>query len=207
MIKKLPFILFLVIVLSVSAQTTNTITIDWSFNSTPNSSGDANSSRTIEVGDTVTWNWYSGGSHNVKSASSANETFESQFFTQGGTFSHTFTSVGTSDYVCTPHSGNMFGAITVVGEGVLSTQSFDALGTISMYPNPTEANLNFDFQLQNIEKLDVKIFNLLGKEVLVKQIAKNDASILVSNLNSGIYIVRITSLNGENSATKRFVKR
>ena len=47
----------------------------------------------------------------------------------------------------------------------------------------------------------------MGKEVLTKQISKNDASIIVSNLNSGIYVVRITSLNGENSITKRFVKR
>lgn len=206
MIKKLPFILCMMIAISLSAQT-NTITIDWTFGSNPSASGNANASRTIEVGDTVIWNWTASGTHNVNSLDSANETFESGFFSTGGSFSYTFTSEGVNSYQCDPHPGSMFGTITVVAEGVLSTQSFDALGTITMYPNPTEANLNFDFQLQNIEKLDVKIFNLLGKEVLRKQISKNDASLLVSNLNSGIYIVRITSLNGENSATKRFVKR
>ena len=66
MIKKLPFIFLLMFSMSIAAQTEN-ITIDWSFNSTPSATGNANSSRTIEVGDTVTWNWYSGGSHNVKS--------------------------------------------------------------------------------------------------------------------------------------------
>ena len=100
----------------------------------------------------------------------------------------------------------MFGTISVVAEGTLSIDTFDALGTINMYPNPTNANLTIDFQIQDIEKLNVKVFNLLGKEMLTKQISKNDASVKVSNLNDGIYIVRITSLNGQNSITKRFVK-
>jgi plastocyanin len=205
MIKKLPFMLVLMLSFSISAQT-ETINIDWSFNSTPSASGNANSSRTIEVGDTVTWNWYSGGSHNVKSNASSNESFESSFFTQGGTFSHTFTSVGTNDYVCSPHAGNMFGTITVVAEGTLSVDSFDTLGTINMYPNPTSSEITIDFQIQNIEKLNVKVFNLLGKEMLSKQISKNDTSLKVSNLNNGIYMVRITSLDGKKSAVKRFVK-
>ena len=205
MTKKLLFITLFFTSFSMVAQT-NTITIDWSYNSTPSASGSTNASRTIEVGDTVTWNWYSGGSHNVKSNPSSNETFSSAFFGTGGTFSHTFTSVGTNSYVCTPHADNMFGTISVVAEGTLSIDTFDALGTINMYPNPTNANLTIDFQIQDIEKLNVKVFNLLGKEMLTKQISKNDSSVKVSNLNDGIYIVRITSLNGQNSITKRFVK-
>jgi plastocyanin len=205
MIKNLPFIFLLMFSMSIAAQT-ETVTIDWSFNSTPSATGNADSSRTIEVGDTVTWNWYSGGSHNVKSNDSSNESFESAFFTQGGTFSHTFTSIGTNEYVCSPHAGNMFGTITVVAEGTLSIDSFDTLGTINMYPNPTDSNITIDFQIQNIEKLNIKVFNLLGKEVLSKQISKNDSSLMLTNLKKGIYIIRISSLNGENSTTKRFVK-
>jgi plastocyanin len=190
---------------SIVAQT-NTVNIDWSFNSTPSASGDANSSRTIEVGDTVKWNWYSGGSHNVKSNSNSNESFESSFFTQGGTFEHTFTSIGTNDYVCSPHSGNMFGTITVVAEGTLSTASFDALGTVNMYPNPVESNLTIDFQIQSMDVLDVKIFNILGKQVLSKQVSENNKSLNVDALNNGVYLVRVSSLDGNNSMTKRFVK-
>ena len=76
MIKKLLFILCIGLSLSLSAQV-ETITIDWSFNSIPGASGDANSSRTIEVGDTVQWNWYASGSHNVVSSSGSTETFNS----------------------------------------------------------------------------------------------------------------------------------
>ena len=100
----------------------------------------------------------------------------------------------------------MFGTITVVAEGTLGIDSFDTLGTIKMYPNPTDSDITIDFQIQNIEKLNVKIFNLLGKEVLSKQISRNDTSLMVSELKNGIYLIRITSLNGENSTTKRFVK-
>ena len=102
MIKNLPFIFILMFSMSIAAQT-ETVTIDWGRNSTPSAAGNANSSRTIEVGDTVTWNWYSSGDHNVKSNTSANESFESQFFGNGGTFSYTFTSIGTNDYICQPH--------------------------------------------------------------------------------------------------------
>lgn len=192
--------------ISIVSQNTNTITIDWSFNSTPTATGNANSSRTIEVGDTVTWNWYNNGTHNVKSSASSNEIFESEFFGNGGTFSYTFTTVGTNDYTCTNHPGSMFGIITVVAEGTLRLDSFEKLGTIDMYPNPSNSQVTFDFQIQNTEKLNIKVFNLLGKEVLAKQISKNNPALIVSSLNNGIYMVRITTINGENSTTKRLVK-
>jgi hypothetical protein len=206
MIKKLLFITLFFASITLVAQT-NTITIEWRFNSLPTASGAANSSRTIEVGDTVIWQWTGDGNHNVLSNGGSNESFGSSFSsTNGFTFSKTFTSVGTNDYVCTPHAGIMFGTITVVADGTLSIPSFNALGTINMYPNPTDANLTIDFKIQNIEKLNVQVFNLLGKEILTKQISKKDASLMVSNLNNGVYMVRITSLDGTNSTTKRFVK-
>jgi plastocyanin len=205
MIKKLTYLLLLMLSLSTTAQT-NTVTIDWSFNSTPSATGNANSSRTIEVGDTVMWNWYATGTHNVKSNDSANESFESEFFGNGGTFSHTFTSIGTNGYRCQPHPTNLFGTITVVAEGTLNVASFDTVETINMYPNPTDSNLTIDFKTQNIEKLNIKVFNLLGKEVFGKQISKNDTSLMLSNLKNGVYLIRITSLTGENSTTRRFVK-
>ena len=94
MVKKLLFILLLMLSIHLVAQTTQTVTIDWGRNSTPSATGDKKASRTIEIGDTVIWNWYSSGSHNVDSAASAIETFESSYFGNGGTFSYTFTSIG-----------------------------------------------------------------------------------------------------------------
>ena len=205
MVKKLLFILLFVFSVSINAQT-NTVNIDWNYGSNPTATGDANASRDIEVGDTVTWTWTSSG-HNV--VSTAGEGFNSGAAggtPSGTTFSHTFTSIGATDYVCSPHAGNMFGTITVVADGSLSVVSFETLGTIDMYPNPTEAVLTIAFEIQNTEKLNIKVYNLLGKQVLAKQISKEDTSLVVSSLNNGIYVVRITSLNGKNATTKRFVK-
>jgi len=100
MVKKLLFSLLLMLSIHLVAQTTQTtqttqtVTIDWGRNSTPSATGDKKASRTIEIGDTVIWNWYSSGSHNVDSAASATESFESSYFGNGGTFSYTFTSIG-----------------------------------------------------------------------------------------------------------------
>jgi plastocyanin len=203
MTKKLLFITLFLASFSMTAQT-NTITIDWSFNSTPSASGNANASRTIEVGDTVTWNWYANGSHNVKSKASANEVFESQFFETGGTFSYTFTSIGTNDYICQPHPTTMFGTITVVAEGVLNTDNFALLDNIRIYPNPASSKINFD--MNNNEQLNVKIYNLLGKEVLNSSIDGTNNSISVATLSKGMYIAKITTTDGKNFSTRKFVK-
>jgi plastocyanin len=203
MTKKLLFITLFLASFSMTAQT-NTITIDWSFNSTPSASGNANASRTIEVGDTVTWNWYASGTHNVKSNSSANESFESQFFGNGGTFSYTFTSIGTNDYICQPHPTTMFGTITVVAEGVLNTDNFALLDNIRIYPNPASSKINFD--MNNNEQLNVKIYNLLGKEVLNSSIDETNNSISVATLSKGMYIAKITTTDGKSFFTRKFVK-
>ena len=65
--KQLLFITLIAFALSIKAQTTQTITIDWGFNSTPSASGAANTDITIEVGDTIEWRWFDGGFHNVVS--------------------------------------------------------------------------------------------------------------------------------------------
>ena len=42
------------------------------------------------------------------------ESFDSGFSSQTGfTFSHTFTIVGTTNYVCTPHASDMYGQVNV----------------------------------------------------------------------------------------------
>ena len=66
----------------------------------------------IKVGQTITWTW-AGGNHNLVSTQGV-ESFDSGFSSQTGfTFSHTFTSVGTTNYVCTPHASDMYGQVNV----------------------------------------------------------------------------------------------
>ena len=80
--------------------------LNWSMSST-------NQQITIGVGDTVTWTW-GGGTHNLRSTGGV-ENFDSGYSsTYGFTFSHTFTVVGTTTYVCDPHESHMYGTVTVV---------------------------------------------------------------------------------------------
>jgi plastocyanin len=71
----------------------------------------------IKKGTTVTWTNQDTVAHNVV-ASDPNNTgglaTTAATFGRGGTFSFTFKSVGTFDYLCTPHKQFMRGSVQVV---------------------------------------------------------------------------------------------
>ena len=201
MIKKLPFILLFAFYLSTNAQT-NTVNIDWSFGSNPTATGDANSNRTIEVGDTVTWNWYSSGSHNVKSKAGATESFESAFFSQGGTYSKTFNSLGSNDYVCTPHDGNMYGTITVVAEGALSISEARRL-KFEMYPNPASDKVSIQLP-SGAENATVEFYDSLGRLALSKKVTRISNKMDVNALSKGIYILKV--FTEDQIGSQKFIK-
>ena len=67
---------------------------------------------TIQVGETITWTW-GGGTHNLRSTGGT-ESFDSGYSsTYGFTFSHTFTEIGVTTYVCDPHDDHMYGTVIV----------------------------------------------------------------------------------------------
>lgn len=183
---------------------TETYFIDWSFDSNSNSTGSTNADRTVEVGDTVTWVWYADGTHNVVSNSDATESFQSELLGPGSTFSHTFTEVGSNGYVCTPHSGNMFGVITVVPDGSLNTEDFAAINNINLYPNPAKDKIFINIGGNISTVLDISVYNTLGQKVrqFQKEVSGN-TSFDLSELNSGIYFLKF--VDGENAAIKRLI--
>ena len=66
----------------------------------------------IKVGQTITWIWGS-GRHNLKTTGGS-ESFDSGYSSyKGFKFSFTFDNVGTTNYVCTPHSSHMYGKVIV----------------------------------------------------------------------------------------------
>ncbi|WP_166382297.1 T9SS type A sorting domain-containing protein [Polaribacter sp. 11A2H] len=77
----------------------------------------------------------------------------------------------------------------------------NALSNVSMFPNPTSNRLNIT--AQNMIK-SAAIYNLLGKQVMSLEINKNNESIDVSNLSSGIYLIKC-SINSV-FATAKFIK-
>lgn len=72
---------------------------------------------------------------------------------------------------------------------------------LGIYPNPVDNNLYLN-TTENVK--EVSIYNILGVSVY----QNNDfsgSSVDVSNLNEGVYIIRITTDNGR--VTKRFIKQ
>lgn len=78
---------------------------------------------------------------------------------------------------------------------VLSTSDFET-STISFYPNPTKDYVNISSE-NAIEQ--ITIFNLLGQEVLSKQVDVQEFVLDISNLSSGTYVANLISLGKSKS--------
>jgi hypothetical protein len=85
--------------------------------------------------------------------------------------------------------------------GALSTNSFSQINGLKMYPNPAKNNLFIETALNS--DINVSIVNMLGKEVVNANVVNNTVN--VSNLTSGIYIVKITE-EGKTSTKKLIIE-
>ena len=88
---------------------------------------------------------------------------------------------------------------------ILGVEDFDLDSSIKLYPNPV-----IDFLTIKTEKTDllkIIIYNSLGQELRIIDLEKNvtSKSIDLSNLNNGIYFVKVSSQNGK-SIIKKIVK-
>jgi hypothetical protein len=82
---------------------------------------------------------------------------------------------------------------------LLSTQTNEIAG-LKVYPNPVSNGVLHIESNLNTERT-ISLYNVLGKEVLNTTTSNN--TINIANLNSGIYIVKITE--GGKTATKKLV--
>lgn len=79
---------------------------------------------------------------------------------------------------------------SVACEGVFSKEI--ALESVfSMYPNPTKNTVNFIFP-NEINKIEVTVLSLLGKNMFSNLVYKNNPSIDISFLSKGLYMVQVT---------------
>ena len=84
--------------------------------------------------------------------------------------------------------------------------------SINLYPNPANEMLNVEFLILNRSKVDIKIYDLMGREQLIidngqltiDNFGKHTISFNVEELISGIYFVKLQSENG--IVVKSFVK-
>lgn len=187
--------LALIINVSASLKAQTTYNLDWALNI-----NGAAASLTIEPGDTVEWTWVDNLQHNVASTATAQESFNSGLIQgQGSTWSYTFTEVGVNNYVCTPHSSSMFGAITV--EEALSIDDKFARNIVYTLAQSTNR-----LRIQSLMPIDeLVIYNLLGVPQIRVSVRDQFTEIDMSALVSGVYLVKATSQKAQ--TTFKVVKR
>ena len=191
--KKTLLLFFTMISFALTAQTTHNL--DWANDGSSN-----NQQITIDVGDTIIWTWGS-GTHNLR-ATSGTESFDSGYFTgAGNTFTYTFNQVGSTDYVCDPHAGNMNGTVTVTSTAGISENN---LLSFEMYPNPVSDLLSIQLPT-GTEKAEVSVFDYTGRLVSSKTISSNDTAIDVQKISKGIYMIRVAANN--KIVAQRFIKK
>lgn len=191
--KKTLLLFFTLFSFSLSAQTTHNL--GWA-----NDGSSDNQQITIEVGDTIIWTW-GAGTHNLR-ATSGTESFDSGYFTgAGNTFTYTFNQVGSTNYVCDPHAGNMNGTVTVTSTAGITKNN---LLSFDMYPNPVSDMLTVQLPTGS-EKAEVSIIDYTGRLVFSKTISSNDTSIDVQSISRGIYIIRVAS--NAKIGVQRFIKK
>ena len=81
-------------------------------------------------------------------------------------------------------------------------QETSVIEGLNLYPNPV-SNGKVYISTKNDSEKEIIIFDLLGKKVLQTLISSRELN--VSNLNSGVYIIKITEANA--SATRKLIVR
>ncbi|WP_299223121.1 glycoside hydrolase family 9 protein [uncultured Aquimarina sp.] len=83
----------------------------------------------------------------------------------------------------------------------LSVDTFEEVSEIfKIFPNPTSQVLNIKFPISKGSS-NIKIYSIQGKKILSKQLQDTESTIDISNLTSGLYLVKITT-EGRSYTTK-----
>jgi hypothetical protein len=85
----------------------------------------------------------------------------------------------------------------------LSEEEFE-VNDFQMSPNPAKESFTINLSVYN-EDTKIEVYDVLGKRVLSKKISSISSNIDISNLNSGIYIVKVSYEN--TTKVKRLIKQ
>jgi plastocyanin len=184
--------LFFGLTASLFAQTNHAVTItDNAFNP---------ATLSITMGDMVTWT-YSGSSAHTSTSGSActgDGKWNSGTLSNGGTFSHTFSTAGSNPYFCTFHcSIGMTGSITVTSStGIFNSKV--ASSSFNVFPNPFTDVVTLSVEQGNNNVTMIKITDAVGKEMksFGMSAGQSSYSIDLSDLQPGLYFCNLYSTDG-----------
>ncbi|MGB0525536.1 MAG: T9SS type A sorting domain-containing protein, partial [Flammeovirgaceae bacterium] len=126
-----------------------------------------------------------------------------------GNGSYTVTSGST-----TLASGGSFGSSETTNFCVNSTTRQAVIGSsdfdMNVFPNPAEVSSTVRVTLQNTTDVNIQVFDMQGREVQKQAFTKVsgaiEAQIGLQNLNSGVYLIAVTTGEGVQKSSKLVVK-
>jgi len=106
-----------------------------------------------------------------------------------------------------PFNSNKIGTITITLVSVLNTETVDNFSDLIISPNPSYGNIMID----NIHKIDlqtIEVYNILGKMVSknVVDASLNSIQLNLESQNSGLYLLKFTTVSGESTTKKLVIK-
>lgn len=78
--------------------------------------------------------------------------------------------------------------------------------SMRIFPNPVMNNINVNFD-DNLDVTSASIYNVIGKKVKTVSLTSNQNSINTSNLENGMYIIKIHTKDNSVFHTQTFVKK
>lgn len=96
-----------------------------------------------------------------------------------------------------------------ISEGALEVNRMDML--LQIYPNPFNSSTKIDFELKNISHIELKVFDILGREVAnlrngFAERGKHSVIFSSNELPSGCYFCSLVVLNSESLQVCRYSK-
>ncbi|MDD7887057.1 spondin domain-containing protein [Flavivirga sp. 57AJ16] len=104
----------------------------------------------------------------------------------------------------TPFNNKKIGTVTFTyNSSTLSTETINKIDMVKIFPNPTRGSITIS-HLQNIELKAIEVYNILGclvKQIDVKQ-GVSKLNVNLTNLNKGIYLLNLKTIDGANRSQK-----
>ncbi|GAB1857718.1 hypothetical protein MHTCC0001_25550 [Flavobacteriaceae bacterium MHTCC 0001] len=88
----------------------------------------------------------------------------------------------------------------------LSVNDVEANFNFAIYPNPTQSDISINYTGNQSLDLDVKVIDMLGKQLIKTDVNGQNATINLNRLTSGTYFLNITDKNSGSTLVKRIVK-
>lgn len=89
------------------------------------------------------------------------------------------------------------------------TGDSEANRRLSIYPNPTDLQLNISYQTEGLENIELSVYNSIGQKVMDIENSwfgngEYQKSVNINSLNEGTYFLRLS--NGKHTTSKSFTK-